>query len=298
MSNGSAQLPIQVCTSPEDLVRQLRTLPPVPKVIGKLQPMLADLNTDVNDLASVIRLERALAARVLQVSNSAYVGLGAKARSIEEAVALLGFREVRRLMTIVIGMKIMEKPLPAYGIDAPALWKHSIACAIACEEVARFADEDPNATYALGLLHGVGMVVVNAWATMVAKDRVLKTSGFPEDFTTAERDLLGFTNADTGAALLRRWDFPASVVEPVRAQYQPILASSHSRLAHLLFVARWVRSSVCEGCRPAKLPDAKSMALLGLTEEVLYQIEPLVLARLDEAAKLVGEGEKPKEEPS
>ena len=269
-------------------MRQLRTLPPVPKVLARLQPMLADLNTDVGDLAEVIRLERALAARILQVSNSAFVGLGARARSIEEAITLLGFREVRRLMTIVIGMQILEKPLPAYGIDSKTLWRSSIACGIAAEEVARYVDEDPNAAYALGLLHSVGMVVVNAWASMISTDQRLVSTGYPDEYTASERALLGFTNADTGAALLRRWDFPPSVVEPVRAQYQPVLASSHARLAHLLVVARWVRSAVCDGNPPPVMPDPKSMAVLGLAEGALPEIVPLVTARLDEATSTFG----------
>ncbi len=157
MGHESASLPLHVYSSPDELVRQLRTLPPVPKVIGKLQPMLADLNTDIGDLATLIRLERALAARILQVSNSAYVGMGTRATSIEEAISLLGFREVRRVMAIVIGMQIMEKPLPAYGIDARTLWRQSIACGLAAEELAKYIDEEPNAAYALGLLHSVGM---------------------------------------------------------------------------------------------------------------------------------------------
>jgi HD-like signal output (HDOD) protein len=249
--------------------------------------MLSDLNTDLNDLAAMIRMERALAARVLQVSNSAFVGLGSRARSIEEAIGRLGFREVRRLVTIVIGLQILEHPLPAYGIDARTLWRQSIACGLAAEEIAKIVDEDSNAAYSLGLLHSVGMVVVNAWAAMVAKDKQLATTGYPDEFIEAERALLGFTNADTGAALLRRWDFPPAVVEPVRAQYQPVLAASHSRLAHLLLVARWLRTAACDANMPAVLPDSRSMAILGITEEILTETLAVVRRRLDEASKLL-----------
>ncbi|MFA5264336.1 MAG: HDOD domain-containing protein [Opitutaceae bacterium] len=287
MGNVSASLPLHVCSSPDELVRQLRTLPPVPKVLARLQPMLADLNTDLNDLASVIRMERALAARVLQVSNSAFVGLGSRTRSIEEAIGRLGFREVRRLVTIVIGLQILERPLPVYGIDSRSLWKQSIACGLAAEEVAKIVDEDSNAAYSLGLLHSVGMVVVNAWAAMVAKDTRLITTGYPDEYTESERTLLGFTNADTGAALLRRWDFPPAVVEPVRAQYQPVLAASHSRLAHLLLVARWLRSAACDADLPGALPDSRSMAILGFSEVTLTETLVIVRRRLEDAGKLL-----------
>jgi len=287
MGQESVSLPLNVSSSPDELVRQLRTLPPVPRILVRLQPMLADLNTNLDELASVIRLERALAARILQVSNSAYMGLGERARSIEEAIGRLGFREVRRLVTLVIGMQIMERPLPAYGIDARTLWENSIACGLAAEELAKLADEDTNAAYALGLLHSVGMVVVNAWAEIVAKGKVLSYAGYPDEYTHSERALLGFTNADTGAALLRRWDFPPAVVEPVMAQYQPVLASSHSRLAHLLNVARWLRCAVCESAQPAVLPDAKSLAAIGISEGRLVELIPVVATRLEEVSKLL-----------
>jgi len=249
--------------------------------------MLADLNTGVDELASVIRLERALAARILQVSNSAYMGLGERIRSIEEAVTMIGFREVRRILSLVIGMQIMEKPLPAYGIDARSLWRHSIACGLAAEELAPGIGEDPNAAYTLGLLHSVGMVVVNAWAAMVGKGIVLANTGYPEEYSASERAMLGFTNAETGAALLRRWDFPDSVVEPVRAQFEPLLASSHAKLAHLLYVSRWVRTAASDGAAPAILPDERSLAVIGVDQDRLLQLVPIVATKLQEADRLL-----------
>jgi HD-like signal output (HDOD) protein len=287
MTNVPATLPLHVCTSSDQLVGQLRTLPPVPKVIMRLQPMLVDYNTSLEELAAVIRLERALAARILQVSNSAYMGLGSRARSIEEAIKRLGFREVRRLVTIVIGMQLLERPLPAYGLDAKELWRQAVACALAAEQIAGYIDEDPAAAYALGLLHSVGMVVVNAWSVMVSPKERLVTTGFPDDYTAAERALLGFTNADTGASLLRMWDFPPAVVEPVRAQYQPVLAASHPRLANLLMVARWLRTAVCTGKTPAVLPEARGMTALGIDELTLFEMVPEVSRRLDEASQLL-----------
>jgi HD-like signal output (HDOD) protein len=113
------------------------------------------------------------------------------------------------------------------------------------------------------------------------------TTGFPDDYTAAERALLGFTNADTGASLLRMWDFPPAVVEPVRAQYQPVLAASHPRLANLLMVARWLRSAVCTGKTPAVLPEVRGMVSLGIDEPTLSQMVPEVSRRLAEASQLL-----------
>lgn len=287
MTDLTAARTLLAGNSPDQLVRELRTLPPVPKVMMRLQPLLANCNSNLEELASVIRLERALAARVLQMSNSVYLGVSSRACSIEEAVTRLGFREVRRLVTVVIGMQMMERPLPAYGIDARELWRQSVACALAAEQIAGDIGEDPGAAYTLGLLHSVGMVVVNAWVTLASPGCTLRTTGYSDEYTVAERELLGFTNADTGAALLRKWEFSPSVVEPVRAQYQPVLASASPRLAHLLVAARWLRSTVCSGKPPAVLPDVRTLEQLDLTAEKLQAFIPEAVRRFDDANRLL-----------
>jgi len=274
--------------TPEDLVSQLKSLPPSPRVVLKLQQLAASDSSDVGDLVAVIRIERALAARIVRISNGPLYSLGSRCESIEESVHRLGFREVRRIATVVAGSEALAQPLPSYGIAPAALWHQAVACAVAAEYLARLASEDEHQAYTAGLMHGVGMVVINTWVQSISPGTVLGYHNAATEWTEAERDLLGYDLADAGAALLRTWDFPAAVVEAVRCQYAPQVASNHRRLAAVLNCARWLRTVVCQHETPS-LPAPEKLALLTLrlSEQQLRDCLPEVLAEINSARQVL-----------
>ena len=59
-------------------MKQLRDLPPAPKVLQKLQRLIADPKATLQKIAEVIALEPGLSARVVQMANSTHFGRGAK----------------------------------------------------------------------------------------------------------------------------------------------------------------------------------------------------------------------------
>jgi len=104
--------------------------------------------------------------------------------------------------------------------------------------------------------------------------------------------VLGFTQADTGAALLTHWEFPSTMSEPVRLQYTPRVSASHAKLASLLYAAKWIRSAVCAptiASRPA-LPDAVLLQPLGLNPSALPGLAGDVTRRLAEVSSLLDAG--------
>ena len=275
-------------TSPNDLVKQLKSLPPAPKVLLKLQQMAGSDNSSVDDLVAVIRIERALAARIVQIANGPMYNLGSPCESIEESVQRLGFREVRRIALVVSGSAAMNQPLPAYGVDSQSLWHQNVACAIAAEFVARLADEDERLAYTSGLMHSVGMIVINSWAQLLAPGTSLPYQNTESEWSAAERDLLGYDQADAGAALLRAWDFPAPVVEAVRCQYAPQCATTYRKLAATITMARWLRNVVCNRTdNEIPAPGKMSLMTLKISEQQLRDVVPDVLASLNLARQVL-----------
>jgi HD-like signal output (HDOD) protein len=275
-------------STPEDLVSQLKSLPPSPKVILKLQQMAASATSDVGDMVAVIRIERALAARIVRIANGPLYSLGSRCESIEESVHRLGFREVRRIATVVAGAEALAHPLPSYAVDSQGLWHQAVACAVSAEYLARLVGEDEHQAYTAGLMHGVGMIVINTWVQSITPGTVLEYHNAATEWTEAERDLLGYDLADAGAALLRTWDFPPAVVEAVRCQYAPQVASNHRRLAAVLNCARWLRTVVCSHATPT-LPSPEKLALmtLKLSEQQLRDCLPEVLAEINSARQVL-----------
>ncbi len=72
------------------LICQLSQIPVLPDVVTKLRESLTANNTDLPHLAAIVSLEPIIAARLLQMANSAYLGYHRPTDSLEEAIARIG----------------------------------------------------------------------------------------------------------------------------------------------------------------------------------------------------------------
>ncbi len=278
--------------TPDDIVSEVRSLPSAPKVLPRLKELLTDGNSAMHEIVTLIRLDPGIAARVLQVANSAYFSKGVRCFTVDEAVNRVGFREVYELVSLAVASQVLVRPLDVYGIEADELWKLSVAGALAAELLAQRTRQDRDVAYTIGLLHCVGMVAINEWALRAGRRLTLKPTGFPREAVESERAIFGFTQAETGAALLRHWDFPTSMSEPVRWQYAPRASASQAKMACLLAAAKWLRSAVCspKGEKAPPLPDAAHLVPLGLGATTLQAMVPEVSARMSAVSSLLDDG--------
>ncbi len=267
-----------VALTPDDIVREVKHLPSAPKVLPRLKQLLSDGNSAMSEIVSLIRLDPGIAARVFQVGNSAYFSKGTRCFTLDEAVNRVGYNQIYELVSYAVASQVLVRPLQVYGVEADDLWKQSVVCALAAETIAARTGQDCNVAYTIGLLHGVGMVAIDEWALRNAPTLRLKNAGYPREATENERAMFGFTQADTGAALLEHWNFPAEICEPVRRQYAPRASASQVKMGCLLLAAKWLRSAVCAvgSSRPA-VPDAVQLLPLSLSpvrlKGMIFEVE-------------------------
>lgn len=275
---------------PDDVVRQLRHLPSAPRVLPKLKKLLSDGNSAMHEVVLMIRLDPGIAARVLQMGNSAYYSHGLRCYTVDEAVNRVGYDQIYELVAHAVASQVLVRPLIAYGIEADQLWRMSVTCALAAEIFADQLRIDRDVAYTVGLLHGVGMVAIDEWAFRQQLGLCFTARALPLETCEAERATLGFHNAEAGAALLRLWEFPAVMSEPVRWQYLPRGTTAHFQLAAVLYLAKWLRSAVCEENIELAPPDP---ALLRSAHTSMAQLERLigqVRTRLADVSSLLDVG--------
>ncbi len=283
--------------SPDDIVREVKHLPSAPRVLPRLKALLGDPNSAMSEIVALIRFDPGIAARVLQTGNSAYFSKGARCTTVAEAVNRVGYDQIYELVSYAVASQVLVRPLEIYGIEADELWKMSVSCALAAESLAERTRQDRDAAYTIGLLHCVGMVALDEWSLRGGRKLAFRTAGFPREAVESERAALGFTQADTGAALLQHWEFPASASEPVRWQYTPRASATDAPMASLLHAAKWIRSAVCAptaAARPA-LPEAAQLRPLGLSPSVLNTVACEVTQRLAAVSSLLDTSNKPVE---
>lgn len=276
---------ITLCAlTPDDIVRELKTLPSAPKVLPRLKRLLGDGNSSMHEIVSLVRLDPGIAARVLQVANSAYFSKGVRCLTVEDAVHRVGYDEVYSLVSYAVAAQVLVRPLSAYEIHADELWRMSVACALSAETIAERSDQDRDVAYTIGLLHNLGMVAIDEWAARTGRQLLLPSAGFPRESTSSERVELGFTQAEAGGALLQAWDFPPAMSDPVRHQYGPRASTAHAKMACLLYAAKWLRSTVCARTPAARpgAPEIMYLQPLGLSPQTLAWCAPEISKRLNE----------------
>lgn len=261
-------------TAPE-LVCGLADIPSSPKVLPRLQHLVDDPNSSIQDIVALIRVDPGLVARVLRLANRFCQSRADCVHSVEEAVARVGYGTVCENIPSFGSSLASRGSLLVYGVDADRLWREALSCALAAETLASCVGEDPEIAYTIGLLHGVGMVAINDWALKHQPVLVFTHRGFPREFNESERALLGITQAEAGAALLESWGIPPVLSGPIRWQYTPHSSAVHARMAALLHAAKWVRSVVCDdepgspsfpdsfAIQPLRLPRHRIESLVG-----------------------------------
>lgn len=235
----------------EQIFAHAQTLPAAPQVLGGLCELLEDVNTGLDQIAEGIRMDPALAVRVVRISNSVVFGGGGNVCSIDEAVTRMGFAEILRVVGVATVAGLVDRSLQVYGVEAERLRESLLLHALASEALARRAALDPRTAYTAGLLRGVGMMVIDR----AARGKLEVTDNFdPGSFSTYEaweRLRFGITGAEVGATLLDGWRFPPEMVTAIERHHAP----SDDPLANVLNLA---------GCIVAE----RSLALAG--EEVCW----------------------------
>ncbi len=275
----------------EDLATDLEELSVSPQVLPKLQQMVADCNTNPDEIRDMIRLEPALSAMILKTANSAYYNPGYHIDSVDDAIMNLGFSDVYQICTMLAFSDVLATALPTYGMSAGEFWRRSVACALAMERLARKYSEDPGAAYTIGLLHGIGMIFLEKEIEKVPG--IQFKNALPKDAAIASEELkiFGVNHASVGASVMKRWGFSDEVVKPTLCQFEPAEAGKHERMACLVsFAKRMIGTIINDGASGASLPgpDPLLIALLHLSKEEYQRVVDKLRVSFKKAEGLAG----------
>lgn len=236
--------PVIVSRTPAQLIAQLRELPASGKILPTLQRLIERDDVLLDRVAELIQLEPGLAANVVRMSNSTLFG-GKNVQTISEAIQRVGMNGVQELVASATASQLNGRDLKTYGLNSETLWKRAITCGLAASSLAERAGLETVDAYTAGLLHGIGLVALDQFATQNKHVGILESTGYPLDFALAERKWLGFSHAEAGAELLRKWGFADAVVAAVAYQLEPEKAGEHRKLAMIIATARWARTLFC-----------------------------------------------------
>ena len=200
-------------------------LPVAPRILAQVGRRMQEMETDLEDLAALLKLDSGITAAVLRVANTAAYNPHEAFVNLEEALARLGFAKVYRLMGIVALRQVSEQDLYFYGITGAQFRQNALLTALIAELVSQVAGACPQGAYTLGLLRSIGKL---------ALDLMTRRAGVGWDGDVdaeTEQHLFGMRGFEASALLLEAWGFAS---ETVRAMREMAEAEPVERLAEVL----------------------------------------------------------------
>lgn len=206
-----------------EILRAADEIEPLPAALSRLLSLLGDEDFQVAELVEILSHDPALAGDVLGAANSAASGAVRHIGDLRQAVARIGSREIVSIAMRRAMRSRFAVSLPAYGLDADALWQHCITASVAGEAV-RAQAKSPVAPMiaTTALIHDVGKLVIgeclppNAFSLL---HDVAEREGLA--LHEAERAVLGLDHAEVGGVVARTWGLPVSVQIALTQHHSP-----------------------------------------------------------------------------
>ena len=211
-------------------------------VVFKIMEITKNPDSTATDLKETIEVDPPLSAKVLRRANSAEFGLRRSVTSIQEAIVFMGFNAVKELaLSLKIGDVFKDKTV-TNGYSKKELWKHSLGVAMCAKHIYRREySEKGDTVYSAGLLHDLGLIVVDQYANETFTMITAKVQKEGIAFADAEKEFQGFDHCRIARDLTRMWQLPAELVAAVTYHHQPLRVDPlYAKEASTLFVADYL----------------------------------------------------------
>jgi putative nucleotidyltransferase with HDIG domain len=212
----------------KNLVSKLGALPSIPTLFREISDELQSPEASINKVGDLISRDPSIAAKILQLANSAFFGRRRNVSKITEAVSYLGMSRIAELL-LALHVFAQFKPTISAAFSMEELWTHSNSTAMTAKRIAekqhassKIADD----SFTAGLLHDIGKLVLASRLPEEYEKTVLRAIADKIPLWLAERETFSATHAEVGAYLLAIWGLPNPIVDAAGYHHNPTAAST------------------------------------------------------------------------
>ncbi|MES1939937.1 signal transduction protein [Salinisphaera sp. T5B8] len=195
----------------ENQLRLCPTLPTISSVALRIIEIGRHPDIDLQEVASLLSNDPALASKTLRMANSPLYTRGRQARNLHQAVTVLGLNAtVSAALSFSLSAWLRDARTP--GIDLDRYWRRALLSALAARLLGEHQHvQGPEELFLAGLLQDLGMIALDA--AMPETYGQLKHIAHNHDTLAAyERELVGTDHCEAGAWLMREWGLPDYLV--------------------------------------------------------------------------------------
>lgn len=262
------------------------TLPTLPAVAVQVLELAQKDEVDLEEIATRIKQDPALAAKLLKTVNSSFYGRANAVATVSHALVILGLQSVK---TLVLGFSLVSNLSKerSKGFDHMKYWRRAVFAATATRLIARkmnFVQQEE--AFLATLLMDIGVLILER-VYGANYHSVYVQARSHNDLTALELKNLGTTHAEVGAMIATNWKLPPVLVTPIRAHHAAACAADPALVKLTQLVAAGGR------CSDVFVDEDPANAIIDVRE----QLKTLSAdgAPIDADAMLSEIGEKTKE---
>jgi HD-like signal output (HDOD) protein len=266
----------------DQVIAEAQSLAPLPASAARLAGLIGDPGCHFDDVAEVISLDQALTLKLLRAANSAATAGAESVGTVREAVLRMGAAQVMTLAVAAGSRPLLQQGIPAYDLFEGALWRHSVAAAVAAEVLAGTgAVQAPPEAFTAALLHDVGKLVLGRFVTPAIREFIGRAQQAEHvGRWEAEALVLGVHQAELGGLVAQHWKLPAAVVHGILHQHDP--EQGNDAVCDLTFLADQMAKHIeaaLAGRGYSPIVSAGMADRLRLDPARIGELGPLVVAR-------------------
>jgi len=235
---------------------------------SRIKELIDNDSSTIDDIAEIIILDPTLSVTILKLANSSFFNYPGEIETISKAVLVLGITEVYNL---VIAYYVTDAFKTITG-DAEYLdnfWEQSVDCALLIKFLgSELKLQNAERLFILGLLHNIGELAVNQ--SIPDKIEACNTYTSTELPWIKQLNEIDFTYGQCSGELLKQWQLPFTLIEPIRNQDEYDFEYSTIE-AKLLYLSKRIMllSYGCKKHKPSSLITAKVLADLNVTPAMI-----------------------------
>jgi HD-like signal output (HDOD) protein len=219
---------------PAKRVVSLAKIPAFPAVVLRVLEVVSEDEPDLIRLVKEINSDATLSAQVLRLANSPLFAFTGQISSVQHAVTALGIEQIQSLVMSVATANYSKAAFRSESLRK--CWRHTVASAVVCREIARAGGRPPEESYSLGLLHDIGRLgLLAAWPDDYS--RILEQANREgRSLLELERELFDMDHCEVGHLLAEQWKLPPQFLSVAGHHHDPQPESedlNHLSITHI-----------------------------------------------------------------